>query len=287
MALIQPVKNGTIENTAIESTKKDTTGTSELGKDAFLQLLVAQMKYQDPLNPTSDTQYIAQLAQFSQLEQLQNLSATNENSQMLSLVGKEVCVSVENADGTESYKNGKVSGVTLSGGKAYLEVDGAIYQSDKLVQVYEDGYLLEQKMPDMASQYFAFDGDSPKNFSFEVDFGQDEAMATEIALVVDGEQIINPEYIRRSDNYFTVNQDVFQQLAPGKHRISVMFNNDPYYTTKENVIEVDVINSNPKENTDVFVQDNPTESQTNPPVQTESGENKETGADEEENQQTV
>ena len=283
MALIQPITNGKIENTAIESTKKETKGTSELGKDAFLQLLVAQMKYQDPLNPTSDTQYIAQLAQFSQLEQLQNLSATNENSQMLSLVGKEVCVSVENADGTESYKNGKVSGVTLSGGKAYLEVDGAIYESDKLVQVYEDGYLLEQKMPDMASGYFAFDGESPKNFSFEVDFGQDEAKATEIALIVDGEQIVNPDYIRRSDNYFTVNQDVFMQLTPGKHRISVMFNNDPYYTTKDSVIEVDVINSNPEENSDVFVQDNPVESRPNPPVQTETEE----GEDKANNEQTV
>lgn len=283
MALIQPVKDGQIKNTAIESTAKETKGTSELGKDAFLQLLVAQMKYQDPLNPTSDTQYIAQLAQFSQLEQLQNLSATNENSQMLSLVGKEVCVSVENADGTESYKNGKVSGVTISGGKAFLEVDGAIYESDKLVQVYEDGYLLEQKMPDMANQYFAFDGETPKNFSFEVDFGKDEAKATEIALVVDGNQIINPDYIRRSDNYFTINQDVFQQLTPGKHRISVMFNNDPYYTTKEDVIEVDVINSNPQENTDVFVQDKPAGNTPNPEVPVESEEDTDTNS----NEQTV
>ncbi len=281
MALIQPVKDGKIENTAIESTKKETKGTSELGKDAFLQLLVAQMKYQDPLNPTSDTQYIAQLAQFSQLEQLQNLSATNENSQMLSLVGKEVCVSVENADGTESYKNGKVSGVTLSGGKAYLEVDGAIYESDKLVQVYEEGYLLEQKMPDMASQYFAFDGESPKNFSFEVDFGEDEAKASEIALVVDGDQIVNPDYIRRSDNYFTVNQDVFMQLTPGKHYFSVMFNNDPYYTTKDDVIEVDVINSDPEENSDVFVQDNRTDE--NPVTEVESEEATDTNS----NEQTV
>ncbi len=283
MALIQPIKDGKVENTAIESTKKETKGTSELGKDAFLQLLVAQMKYQDPLNPTSDTQYIAQLAQFSQLEQLQNLSATNENSQMLSLVGKEVCVSVENADGTESYKNGKVSGVTISGGKAFLEVDGSIYEADKLVQVYEDGYLLEQKMPTMASQYFAYDGDSPKNFSFEVDFGQDEAKASEIAVVVDGEQIINPDYIRKSDNYFTINQDVFRQLTPGKHYISVMFNNDPYYTTKEDVIEVDIINSDPKESTDVFVQDNPVENKPNPEVPVESEEDTDTDS----NKQTV
>ena len=282
MALIQPIKDGKIENTAIESTKKETKGTSELGKDAFLQLLVAQMKYQDPLNPTSDTEYIAQLAQFSQLEQMQNLAATNENSQMLSMVGKEVCVSSENEDGTLNYKQGGVEGVTISGGKAYLTVDGSLYDSEHLVEVYETGYLLEQKMPKMSDQYFAYDGSSPKNFSFEVDFGTEEAKATEIALIVDGEQIINPDYIRKNDNYFTINQDVFHQLTPGKHYISVMFNNDPYYTTQEDVIEVDVINSEPKENTDVFVQNNPVESEQNPPVQTESEED----ADKD-NEQTV
>lgn len=261
MALIQPVKNGKIEkNTAIESTAKDTTGTSNLGKDAFLQLLVAQMRYQDPLNPTSDTEYISQLAQFSQLEQLQNLASTNENTQMFSMVGKEVCVSVENSDGTLSYKQGTVSGVKVSGGKAYLTVDGSLYDSEHLIEIYEDGYLLEQKMPTVHSQYFSYDGSSPKNFSFEVDFGTEEARATEIALIVDGEKIINPDYIRKNDNYFTINQDVFHQLTPGKHMISVMFNNDPYYTTKENVIEVDVINSDPKDDTDVFVRENPVES---------------------------
>lgn len=283
MALIQPIKDGKVENTAIESTKKETKGTSELGKDAFLQLLVAQMKYQDPLNPTSDTEYIAQLAQFSQLEQMQNLAATNENSQMLSMVGKEVCVSSENEDGTLNYKQGIVEGVTISGGKAFLTVDGSLYDSEHLVEVYETGYLLEQKMPKMASQYFAYDGSSPKNFSFEVDFGTEEAKATEIALIVDGEKIINPEYIRKNDNYFTINQDVFHQLTPGKHKISVMFNNDPYYTTKEDIIEVDVINSEPKESTDVFVQDNPVENKPNPEVPVESGEDTE----EKNNNQTV
>lgn len=259
MALIQPVKDGKIENTAIESTKKETRGTSELGKDAFLQLLVAQMKYQDPLNPTSDTEYIAQLAQFSQLEQMQNLAATNENSQLLSLVGKEVCVSAENEDGTLNCRQGIVEGVTLSGGKAYLTVDGSLYDSEHLVEVYETGYLLEQKMPTVAAQYFSYDGATPKNFSFEVNFGTEEAKASEIALIVDGEKIINPDYIRKNDTYFTINQDVFHQLTPGKHRISVMFNNAPYYTTREDVIEVDVINSEPKEDTDVFIKENPVE----------------------------
>ena len=47
---------------------------NNLGKDAFLNLLVTQLQYQDPLEPASDTEYIAQMAQFSTLEQLQNLN---------------------------------------------------------------------------------------------------------------------------------------------------------------------------------------------------------------------
>ena len=44
-----------------------------LGKEAFLQLLVAQVKNQNPLNPTDGVQFLSQLAQFSQLEQLMGI----------------------------------------------------------------------------------------------------------------------------------------------------------------------------------------------------------------------
>ncbi len=70
-----------------------------LGKDAFLQMLVAQLKNQDPLNPMDGTAFVAQLAQFSSLEQLQNLNTamgslpayfdTFANAQMSNLIGKE------------------------------------------------------------------------------------------------------------------------------------------------------------------------------------------------------
>jgi flagellar basal-body rod modification protein FlgD len=57
-------------------------GNSELGKDTFLKLLVAQIRHQDPLNPADGLQFVTQLAQFSELEQLiqmrQDLQAVRE-----------------------------------------------------------------------------------------------------------------------------------------------------------------------------------------------------------------
>src|SRR3954468_12296666 len=77
-------------------------GNDSLGQDAFLKLLVAQLKNQDPLNPQQNYEFVAQLAQFSSLEQsvgintrLDQLAAQNQglqNSQVVSLVGKTATV---------------------------------------------------------------------------------------------------------------------------------------------------------------------------------------------------
>jgi flagellar basal-body rod modification protein FlgD len=52
------------------SSTSSSTGTTDVTKEMFLKLLVAQIKNQDPLNPADGTQFLTQLAQFSSLEQL-------------------------------------------------------------------------------------------------------------------------------------------------------------------------------------------------------------------------
>ncbi len=65
--------------TSVDNITQQTTtreAKNKLGKQDFLNLLTTQLKYQDPLKPMEDTQFISQMAQFSSLEQMQNLSDT-------------------------------------------------------------------------------------------------------------------------------------------------------------------------------------------------------------------
>lgn len=58
------------------SVAKTKSADETMGKDAFLKLLVTQLENQDPLNPTENTEFVAQLAQFSSLEGIQNLNTS-------------------------------------------------------------------------------------------------------------------------------------------------------------------------------------------------------------------
>ncbi len=64
-----------LQETSVQSGNKTGKSSRELGKNDFLNLLVSQLKNQDPLNPSDPTEFTAQLAQYSSLEQLQNISA--------------------------------------------------------------------------------------------------------------------------------------------------------------------------------------------------------------------
>ena len=122
------------------------TAGSKLDRDAFLNLLVMQLSNQNPLEPSSDTEFIAQLAQFSMLEQIQNLNTTFASSQSFGLVGKYVYV--ESASGEEGSELifGKVDGVIKQDGIDYLLIGDEMYKASSVVGVFDsldDGSLDE------------------------------------------------------------------------------------------------------------------------------------------------
>lgn len=105
---------------------QDTTQNKELGKNEFLNLLVAQLNNQNPLEPQGNGEFIAQLAQFSTVEGVEKLNTSMESllsgyqsSQALqasSLVGRKVIVPTDKAvvDTSESFKASLVLPVTSS-----------------------------------------------------------------------------------------------------------------------------------------------------------------------------
>lgn len=108
---------------------------SVLDKDAFMQLLVEQMANQDPLSPTSDTNFIAQLAQFSMLEQIQSLNDTMTQSQAYSMVGKNVTIGVVDSENNAVFIDGVVERVLRSGGIDYVVVNGTMYPAANVLSV--------------------------------------------------------------------------------------------------------------------------------------------------------
>lgn len=147
MSSIAQYVDGVLQTSKTTTTKTTTSSTSNtsLDKDAFLQLLVAQMKYQDPLEPTSNTEYIAQLASFSELEEMQNLSSGMDLQRASALVGQEVIMKTTSSTGTESFVSGKVDYVVVENGKAFLSINETLYSIDDLDTVCDEEYLAAYK----------------------------------------------------------------------------------------------------------------------------------------------
>lgn len=142
MALVAGVKDGQIVESASQSSlSKANASGNGMDKDAFLQLLVAQMKFQDPLEPTSNTEYISQYAQFSQVEQIQNMAGSMDLQRASQLVGQEVYIKTTASNGDTKYVQGKVDYVVYENGKAYLSINESLYSIEDLDTVVDREYL--------------------------------------------------------------------------------------------------------------------------------------------------
>lgn len=146
MAVIQQIKNGefvdtSASTTSLSSSNNSTQAGGALDKDAFLQLLVAQMQYQDPLEPTDNTEYISQLATFSSLEEMQNINQSMTEGNAYSLVGKHVFVKVtSDKTGETFYDHGMVEYIMRENGKVYVSVNDSLYNIEDLDTVADSDY---------------------------------------------------------------------------------------------------------------------------------------------------
>ena len=109
-----------------------------LGQNEFLKLLVTQMRNQDPMQPVSDTEFIAQMAQFSSLEQTKTMSADitklrqgNDFLQATNLLGKEVRLHL----GDMAFTKGIVTDLNVKDGEARIIVGEKTYTLDQVTSV--------------------------------------------------------------------------------------------------------------------------------------------------------
>ena len=114
-----------------------TATESMVSKDTFLQLMVKQMQYPDPLDPMDNSEYLSQLAQFSALEQMTNVASTMEKvntlvenmdtsllvGQLTNMIDKDVQWTSTSSEGITSVTTGTVKGVSISDGAPSLIVE--------------------------------------------------------------------------------------------------------------------------------------------------------------------
>ena len=141
--IVNGVASNEANNASISSVKnkgnKDAKDASTLDVNDFLQLLVAQMQYQDPLEPTDNTQYIAQMATFTQVEATAQMNNKVEQQMASSLVGKTVIMETDlNSEGMVA---GKVDYWETIDGTVYLGIGGKLYDIADLDTVMDDEYF--------------------------------------------------------------------------------------------------------------------------------------------------
>jgi flagellar basal-body rod modification protein FlgD len=106
-----------------------TSGTNSLGdQNTFLQLMVAQMKYQDPMNPTDSSQFLSQTAQFTALEKMTSVAdqmSSLVQSQMAFGAGAMIGKSVQWTDDNGATQSGTVTGASFLTTGPTLTINGS------------------------------------------------------------------------------------------------------------------------------------------------------------------
>lgn len=114
-------------------TSKAKVGNSNMDQNVFLQLLMAQLKNQDPLNPMSNTEFVSQQAQFTQISELQQLNQGNSFVQASSLIGKQVTFNDPN--NVNKQITGTVSEAKISSSGTSIVVNDTSYPASVIKSI--------------------------------------------------------------------------------------------------------------------------------------------------------
>ena len=130
-------QDATKANTNISTSKTAETKDGGYTEEMFMKLLVAEMQYQDPLEPTDNSQYVAQLASFTQIEAIQAVQADMKNIQGNSMVGKMVAL----IDDDNVEIHGRVDYVrTDDDGQLLASVNNKEYPVEKIKSIMDETY---------------------------------------------------------------------------------------------------------------------------------------------------
>ena len=214
MTLVNPISYSS-QDSSINSTSDN--GGNDMGKDQFLQLLLAQLENQDPLNPMDSTDMTAQLAQFSQLEQLSNVNsgleysnlylASLNNAQAVGFIGKEIAArgdSVQVSEGNSAQLSYELNG------DAESSVINIYDQNMQLVRTIELG-----SQPAGAHEWM-WDGRDNKGNQVADGTYTFEVSATD----VDGEAVVVHTYFRGVVTGVTF-EDGITYLLLGEQKVAI------------------------------------------------------------------
>ncbi len=165
MGITANVLNGELQQKTTQTKNNSSINTESKKKaqgmgdeDMFLSLLVAEMQYQDPLEPTSNTEYVSELATFTQVSSLQEMNATMSDMGAQSLVGQYVTIMDE--DGAEF--TGQVDYTTEQDGEVMVSIGDELYKASLVRDVINSNYYeagmeantfssMVSKLPDAAN----------------------------------------------------------------------------------------------------------------------------------------
>lgn len=128
------------------------TALQGIDKEMFLKLLVAQMQYQNPMNPVDSTEFLNQAAQYASVEQLENVAtqqAEMRSLQMITvatgMVGSEV-TAIDPA--TEAPITGVVSSVQFDGAEPWLVIGNTLVPVTAVIEMRDAGDETPPPAPD-------------------------------------------------------------------------------------------------------------------------------------------